>query len=289
MKYPVYQELEPRGRTDFPVAFYDVDSRHPRYEMMLHWHTEHELIWVLCGTLRVQLDGMDFVLHAGESLAVAPGVCHRAQPEACHYQCLVYDPERLLGNGPAAQTLSPLLHGRLALQPALPHTPQIQTLIETLFASSAQACPGQELLVAGALCQLYGTAMRDGYLLSALPAADVPKRRAQHAEQWLCMRRSTAYIREHYAEEITLDTLASAVGMSRQYFCTFFRGMTHTSPMAYLNAYRMERAGEQLLDGNRPITEIAGSCGFSDTSYFSRVFHRHFGFSPREYRKQLSR
>lgn len=74
--------------------------------------------------------------------------------------------------------------------------------------------------------------------------------------------------------------------MNRKYFCIFFRNMTGKTPFEYLNNYRVEQAGELLLSTDMMVAKIAGNCGFNDASYFSKIFRRHKGETPHNYRKK---
>jgi AraC-like DNA-binding protein len=85
---------------------------------------------------------------------------------------------------------------------------------------------------------------------------------------------------------LSLDDLASAVGVSPQYFCDLFRAFTTRRPIEYINQRRVDRA-KQILVGNPAmrIHDIARSVGFESDSYFSTVFRRFEGISPRKYRE----
>ena len=80
--------------------------------------------------------------------------------------------------------------------------------------------------------------------------------------------------------------LAAAVGVSKDYLSHIFHQELGFSPWEYLNRYRIERAKTLLRETTRSITEIAIQVGFDDLSYFSRVFTKHAGCSPRTYREQ---
>ena len=70
-------------------------------------------------------------------------------------------------------------------------------------------------------------------------------------------------------------------------FVHHFRQATNLTPANYLMKARVQRAGQMLTsDPQRPITEIAFACGFSSSQYFTNVFGRQMGSSPREYRRQ---
>jgi AraC-like DNA-binding protein len=99
------------------------------------------------------------------------------------------------------------------------------------------------------------------------------------------VRQAMAYIHENYAEPISRTDLARHVALSEDYLTACFRKELGVTPIAYLNRYRVHQARQLLTGTNKTITEIALSVGFSDSSYFSRVFRREVGLSPEAYRQ----
>ena len=94
-----------------------------------------------------------------------------------------------------------------------------------------------------------------------------------------------AYIHEHYASSINRTELARHASLSEDYLTACFRKELGVTPIAYLNRYRVHQARQLLSDTDKTITEIAMEVGFSDSSYFSRVFRREVGLSPEAYRR----
>lgn len=88
-----------------------------------------------------------------------------------------------------------------------------------------------------------------------------------------------------YAQDITVDELAELCGVSRFYFCRIFKEATGMTAMAYLTQCRLKMADILLENTDKKIAEIAWACGFEDESYFSRIYKKHRGCSPREERK----
>ena len=74
--------------------------------------------------------------------------------------------------------------------------------------------------------------------------------------------------------------------MSVSWFIRSFKQYTHTTPMQYLVARRVNNAQMLLETTNYSITTIASIVGYDNPLYFSRIFHRQKGVSPSEYRKQ---
>ena len=98
-------------------------------------------------------------------------------------------------------------------------------------------------------------------------------------------RMAMAYIHERYAEPISRETMARDLSVNERYLTRCFGQETGLTPVAYLNRYRIAQARSLLDRTALSVTEVALACGFSDSSYFGRVFQREVGASPTEYRK----
>ena len=102
------------------------------------------------------------------------------------------------------------------------------------------------------------------------------------------VKRAVDYIHTHYADEISRQALAEAVGASPAYVTRVFREQTGLTPWQYLNRYRVAQAQRLLRESDATITEIAGLTGFNDSAYFSRIFRRECGSSPNTFRNQTN-
>ena len=90
------------------------------------------------------------------------------------------------------------------------------------------------------------------------------------------------YIKEHYAEEITLPQIGRIVGISVNYLCHCFREETQTTIKKYINFLRCNEAKNLLLDGNCSVTEVGLRCGYNNMSYFSKTYCNIMGELPSE-------
>lgn len=93
------------------------------------------------------------------------------------------------------------------------------------------------------------------------------------------------YIAEHFTERITIKDICDAIGYSKSSVLSSFKREFSVTVNAYLNNMRLERARKMLENENLTINEIALGCGFSDQSYFSKVFSAKFGITPSDFRK----
>jgi DNA-binding response OmpR family regulator len=111
------------------------------------------------------------------------------------------------------------------------------------------------------------------------------RNRKLSAEAQRLVRQAMAYIHEHFADSISRTDLAQHVALSEDYLTACFRRELGVTPITYLNRYRVNRARQLLTGTDKSITEIALDVGFSDGSYFSRVFRREVGLSPEAFRQ----
>lgn len=93
------------------------------------------------------------------------------------------------------------------------------------------------------------------------------------------------YINENYTEEITLEELCEASGVSKQHLCRLFRSVLNTRPMEYIAKRRIQAAKELLSDTDKTIDEISEETGFCTGSYFCKLFRRYEGMTPSQFRR----
>ncbi|AIQ21280.1 AraC family transcriptional regulator [Paenibacillus sp. FSL H7-0357] len=94
-----------------------------------------------------------------------------------------------------------------------------------------------------------------------------------------------AIIHEHYAESITLESLAESVNYSIPHLSSYFKIRTGLSPIDYLIKVRMDKAAALLLETDATLKEIAEGIGYQDPSYLGRLFKKYKGVSPIRYRE----
>lgn len=99
--------------------------------------------------------------------------------------------------------------------------------------------------------------------------------------------RSLVFITENYTRDVTLRDLAEHQGMSISYYRRLFRQLLDGSPIDCLLDYRLFQAGKRLAGSAGPIAGIAAECGFNDPNYFSRLFTRRKGMTPRKWRQSF--
>ena len=88
------------------------------------------------------------------------------------------------------------------------------------------------------------------------------------------------YIQRNFQQQITLEDLAQALGISQYHLSRIFNAESGFSLPEYLTSVRMEKAKILLGEGQKNISQVAYAVGYEDSSYFAKVFRKYFGCSP---------
>ncbi len=100
------------------------------------------------------------------------------------------------------------------------------------------------------------------------------------------IKKALDYIHVHFrSEEISVSALSDMCSVSETYFRKQFKSIYSASPSQYIINLRLENASQLLQSRLYTVTEAAEKSGFNDTKYFSRVFKKRFGQSPKEFQK----
>ena len=94
------------------------------------------------------------------------------------------------------------------------------------------------------------------------------------------IKRVIEYINDNYSEEITIDGLSQFAGYSRAHLSRQFKKATGLSIIEYINYIRCTNAHTMLVGGSMTVSEVALECGFSNMSYFSKIYKRVIGKLP---------
>ena len=104
------------------------------------------------------------------------------------------------------------------------------------------------------------------------------------------INRVIQYIESHYQTDISLSELADLLRVNRFYFCRFFKEVTGSTPIEYLNNFRIHQAVSLMRrQPGYTITQVATLVGYNDSSYFARVFRNIMGESPSTYKARLDK
>lgn len=141
-----------------------------------------------------------------------------------------------------------------------------------------EAAPGYEQLLAAAGLTITHLIIRQFLFLNKKQGTAAYRMSVTHAIE---------YCNAHYGEKISVSDLAMVANCSESHFSRIFREETSMSPVDYLMHVRLDCAKRMLRVNEKTVTEIALSCGFGSSSYFSQCFTKKFKTSPSDFRKRI--
>lgn len=103
------------------------------------------------------------------------------------------------------------------------------------------------------------------------------------------MERAAHYFRENYTKNISIEQYAAEHLMSVNWFILSFKNVMKMTPMQYILSLRIAAAKGLLENSNKNINEISDAIGYDNPLYFSRLFKKHTGYSPSQYKKLNSK
>lgn len=240
-----------------------------------HWdglkRGNHELlIW------QYTLNGMGRVRHGGREYPVPPGSAFFLMVPEPHVYFLPPD-------SPSWEFLYVTVNGSELVRLAMEFRRR-NGVVRSYGAESPALRAAREILAACREKRLAGrydaSARAYSFLMTLL--AEPPAGASPGAGDF--MARIHDFCRRNLDRPISVDDLAQVAGCSRWHFTRRFRELAGEPPHAFILAQKMRLALRLLQTTAAPVKEIAGSCGFEDTSYFCKVFKLHYGITPGGYR-----
>ena len=262
---------------DFPISTAYADLLiFPDYAAGQHWHWDFEVLIALDGDMDYQVNGQHVYLEKGDAIFVNSRRMHygySAKMENRNYCFAVFHPE-LLGLIPAVAS---------ALEKLSRDTGQDYWLF-----SASNEKDRQVIAQIRSLCDHAGpkeaisVVSACAALVSEIISRDSSSPDHPSDPDWAVIRKMVGYIQSHYQEKIMLEEIASAGAVCRSKCCQLFREKLHSTPVNYVNRYRLEKACDLIRDGSS-LTDAAFSAGFQGLSYFSELFKKAYGIKPSQY------
>lgn len=230
---------------------------------------DHYLIhYVSSGKGTFKSGGRSYSLTAGDMFLIFPGQIAAYSADSLNpweYYWVGF-------NGTEAQRLVKL-SGFSGNQPILrlPDAEQVQPLLLNIYNGSGNTPAAEAEML--------------GYLYLFL--SRLIKARGQNHEDYGLrdyLAKALRYIQYNYADDIGVSDIADYVGISRSQLYRAFIAFFNISPNEFLQKYRINEACSLLRDRSLTVSEVAGSVGFSDPLYFSRVFKKRKDMTPTEFR-----
>ncbi|MCI8506470.1 MAG: AraC family transcriptional regulator [Lachnospiraceae bacterium] len=280
------QEQVQYKNKEFPlVMFCDVFDNFVDNSFYCHWHDEIELQIVLRGSVKYLLNQTAYVVEEGNGLFIGSRILHSArQMTGGSVAFNILFPttilSRLFHNLSFHKYTSPSWNWSHMkyLDKDVPEEYEILSSLrkieESVLSQSSELAHTEAILHIWQYLPM---------ILDHMPAGTFEPCHQIREER---MRNMISYIHDNYMQHITAASIAASANISRSECFRCFALFGETSPVDYLNKYRLHIAAKRLLDTNESISDISHACGFSSTSYFSKTFKDNYEHSPLSFRKR---
>ena len=256
-----------------------------------HLHNEIEWLYMLSGSMTVQIMDETVTLNRGEIIIINSFVVHSTtRTDSDSYMCMLqFNPDVLIHNSLASEYkyAVPFLcqdrfHYRIIKPTEAEHQREIAALLTDTANEFQYKATGYEIMIKSNLYKLLALLYRYNLI-----SYEKPRESHRDAAVKARLAKVVEYVEKHYEESIEVPQVARLAGLNPDYFCRLFKSVTGQSFIQYLNTVRVSVAERLLLTTDRLITDILVETGFSSLSYFNRTFKKIKHCSPSEYRKQV--
>ena len=281
------KELKQHGNEQFPfLVSYQKLSEYESGSFMWHWHPEIEITYVQKGTMCYKVNHMVYHLKEGDIVFNNSGALHSGTMENqkdCAYIPVTFDSRLIYGffqSTVNSKYVDPVIQDSMlpaiCIDQSEPwHKPFREYLLRIIDLDEKKP-DFYELDITICLQSIWRL------LLEHITYE--PQASRENSLEYDRIKKILSYIEENYQNKITLNDIAGHIHLCESECTRLFKRHMNTTLFAFLQEYRIERSLE-FLQADQPVSAVADKAGFSDPNYYSKVFAKIKGCSPREYRK----
>lgn len=247
-----------------------------------HWHDDIELISVLSGEMKYNVNEKIITLRQGEGIIVNSGQLHFGYSDVksdCDFICVLFHPVLLCASKTTEKEfVQPFIQADIShihLQNSIWQKEILKNIFELWHGKESGFSP---LYFQGRICFI-------GNELAENVKTEKEKSRNE-SEKISLLKNMLMFIHENYKNKIMLDDIAKAANISKRNCENIFLKYLNQTPSEYLCDYRIRKSIELLRNTDMTVLEISYEVGFSGASYFSETFKKHYGITPSRHRKE---
>ena len=280
------KELKQHGNEQFPfLVSYQKLSEYESGSFMWHWHPEIEITYVRKGTMCYKVNNLVYHLKEGDIVFNNSGALHSGTMENqkdCAYIPVTFDSRLIYGffqSTVNSKYVDPVIQDSMlpaiCIDQSEPwHKPFREYLLRIIDLDEKKP-DFYELDITICLQSMWRL------LLEHITYE--PQASRENSLEYDRIKKILSYIEDNYQNKITLNDIAGHIHLCESECTRLFKRHMNTTLFAFLQEYRIERSLEFLQD-DQPVSAVADKAGFSDPNYYSKVFAKIKGCSPREYR-----
>lgn len=271
-----YRFNEDKQQLSAPQLLYVTEAKYENdWHGALHTHNFMELFFVLEGKCTFQINNHTFPIRENDLLIVNPNVLHAEygnDATPLHYIVIAVDDMQLNIDSNEEYYLHNFSHRK----------EEILFCFKSILREARRKETNYEIISHHLFCALMQYIDR-GTGAELIPTEVSPQKTIREC------RFIEQYMNEHFAEDISLQTLSDLTFLNKYYLAHAFKKYKGVSPITYLIQVRINEAKFLLESTNLPVSEIVSITGFSSQSYFSQTFKKETGMTPVAYRKKRSK
>lgn len=258
---------------DLPFKLFLFEGKDGNYNRDKHWHRSVEIFAVFDGEIEFFLNDVCYLLKEGEFILVNSNEIHSIHAPHKNKTIVLQIPLATFADYFTGEQFIRFTH-KVSSQDQ-----KLMELILKMYETYQQKNCGYEMKVKG----LYYMML---YLLvTEYRELEVSPEMLKQNQKLNRLSEITAYIKENYASELTLEGLAREFGYSSYYLSRMFQKYAGINYKSYLQNIRVEHAYKELANTDHSISEIALNNGFPTRKAMARMFQKKYGILPSEYRK----
>ncbi|MSC78762.1 AraC family transcriptional regulator [Eubacterium ramulus] len=279
-----FMEIKQHGTSDCPFQYYYDDLEFFDFHCIeWHWHREFEFLYVESGEIICGIGEKQIILSKGDAIFINSKILHRFYASSGgvipNFVCM---PEFIAPENSLVykKYILPIISSNMSFQCFQIAEPWqariIQIMIKIMGTQENEKIRELSTL---ALLQDLWLIFYENVKLSDKEKMQTVDEAAQKRVQLMMQ-----YIHENYNHEMSLDEIASHIGISKSTALNLFQRFLHTTPVSYLIGYRLQAASWLLKNTNKKVKTIAYESGFRNVDYFCRLFKKRYHLTPSEYR-----
>ena len=276
------KELKKHGSDHFPfLVSYQRLSEYDSNSFLWHCHPEIEITYIKKGSMHYRVNNRSFHLKEGDIIFCNSNALHSGEmedQEDCSYIPITFDSKLIYGffqSTICTKYVDPVIQNLAVCAMHIDYSENWHTIFRDhmlkVISLDKEKPDFYELDISIHMQTMWK-------LLAVSPAS--------HLTEYERIRKILSYIEQNYMNRITLTDISENIHLCESECTRLFKRHMNTTLFAFLKEYRIERSLE-YLNTKESISNIAEKTGFSDSNYYTKVFSKIKGCSPREYRKNL--